>query len=148
MKQGRKDPKALLQSHTISVAIACPFEEAYDFLSKPANFPQWAGGLCSDIEKKDDQWVIITPEGLCKIEFTKKNAFGVLDHTVTVGRTKVYVPMRLVANNNGCEVLLTLYKQGGMEDSRFAEDIGWVERDLEVLKDLLEQPAGEGDKNA
>lgn len=148
MKQGRKDPKALLQSHTVSVAIACPFEEAYDFLAKPANFPQWAGGLCSEIEKKDDQWVAITPNGRAKVDFTKKNAFGVLDHTVTLGRDKVHIPMRLIANNNGCEVLLTLHKAEGVEASRFAEDIGWVERDLEVLKDLLEQTAGEGDKNA
>ncbi|MDE1151204.1 MAG: hypothetical protein PW788_01610 [Micavibrio sp.] len=148
MKKGRKDPKALKETHTVSVAIACTYDAAYAFLSAPKNFPQWAGGLCSEIEKKDDQWIAITPEGRCKIEFTKKNAFGILDHTIMVGRTPVYVPMRLIANNNGCEVLLTLYRQDGMEQSRFAEDIGWVERDLEVLKDLLEQTAGEGDKDA
>ena len=148
MKAGRKDPKALDETRTLSVAISCPRDKAYAFLAEPENFPQWATGLCSSIENKDGNWVAITPEGRCKMKFTEKNTFGILDHTITVGRTPVYVPMRILPNNNGCEVMLTLYRNDDTLPSRFKEDIGWVERDLDALKDLLEDTAGEGDANA
>ncbi len=142
MKEGRKDPKALDETRTVSVAISCPRDKAYAFLAEPANFPQWATGLCSAIEKKDGNWVAITPEGRAKVKFTAHNDFGILDHTITLGRTPVYVPMRILPNNNGCEVMLTLYRNDDTLPSRFKEDIGWVERDLDALKDLLEQTAG------
>lgn len=147
MKQGRKDPKSLHETRTLSVAISCPRDKAYAFLAKPENLPQWASGLCSAIEKKDGNWVAITPEGRRKVEFTKKNDFGILDHSIMIDKKPVYVPMRVVPNNNGCEVMLTLFRNDDTLPSRFAEDIGWVERDLEDLKNLLEQTAGEGDND-
>jgi hypothetical protein len=147
MKKRTTKMKKLDETCTVSVAISCPMDKAYKFLSAPANFPQWASGLCTEIKKKDGKWVVVTPQGPAKIEFTKKNTFGILDHTVTLGRYKIYVPMRVLPNKKGCELLLTLYRND-MPESRFKEDIGWVERDLDDLKDLLEQTAGKGDANA
>lgn len=147
MKKPAKKMNKLDETRTVSVAISCPVEKVYKFLSAPANFPQWASGLCNEIKKKNGNWVAVTPQGPAKIEFTKKNTFGILDHTVTMGRNKVYVPMRVLPNNKGCEVTLTIYRNK-MSDSRFKEDIGWVERDLDALKDLLEKTAGKGDANA
>ncbi len=147
MKKNIAKVKKLDETCTVSIAISCPMADAYKFLSAPANFPQWASGLCTEIKKKNGGWVAKTSQGAAKIEFTKKNTFGILDHTVTIGRNKIYVPMRVLPNNKGCEVLLTLYRND-MPQSRFKEDIGWVERDLDALKDLLEQTAGKGDANA
>jgi hypothetical protein len=43
-----------------------------------------------------------------------------------------------VAKGGGCELVLTLFRQPGMSDERFAADAQWVMRDLDAAKRLLE----------
>lgn len=75
-----------------------------------------------------------------KIRFAEKNDFGVLDHYVTPAQgVEVYVPMRVVPNGSGSEVIFTLFKTPEMSDKQFAEDAGMVERDLKTLKSVLEK---------
>ncbi len=45
--------------------------------------------------------------------------------------------MRIVANEEGAEVLFTLFRQSGMSDDKFAADAEWVVRDLIALKSLV-----------
>jgi predicted homoserine dehydrogenase-like protein len=74
-----------------------------------------------------------------KIRFTEPNAYGVLDHYVELpDGSEIYVPMRVIANGTGSEVMLTLFRVPGMNDEKFAADAQWVMRDLNRLKDLLE----------
>ena len=81
-----------------------------------------------------------TPQGPVKIRFAEKNDFGVLDHYVTTAQgVEIYVPMRVVPNGFGSEVIFTLFKTPEMSDQRFAEDAGMVERDLKTLKSVLEK---------
>jgi hypothetical protein len=47
--------------------------------------------------------------------------------------------MRLIANGSGCELLFTLFREPSMSDQQFVADVGWVKRDLNGLKDLLEK---------
>ena len=47
--------------------------------------------------------------------------------------------MRLIANGSGCELLFTLFREPSMSDGQFASDAGFVQRDLEGLKRLLER---------
>jgi hypothetical protein len=49
------------------------------------------------------------------------------------------VPLRVVQNGDGAEVIITLYRQPGMDDERFAGDIKLINRDLKLLKALVEQ---------
>ena len=51
----------------------------------------------------------------------------------------VYVPLRAVANGDGCEVTMTLFRQPGMTDAEFVRDQGLVRKDLEALKAVLEE---------
>lgn len=128
------------ESRTVSVSIDRTAAEVYAFLSQPENFPQWASGLCSSIRPDGDAWLADTPNGPMKVRFTAPNAFGVLDHYVyPAPEQEVYVPMRVLAKGQGSEVLFTLFRQADMSDERFAEDLGWVERDLRDLKALLER---------
>jgi hypothetical protein len=63
-----------------------------------------------------------------------------MDHWVDVGGgPEVYVPLRVMASGTGCLVSLTLFRQPEMDEARFAQDVAWVERDLEVLKRLAEE---------
>jgi len=51
----------------------------------------------------------------------------------------IYVPLRVISNGDGAEVLLTLFRQPGMSDAKFAADAEWIGRDLRALKTLIEQ---------
>jgi hypothetical protein len=63
----------------------------------------------------------------------------VLDHLVTMpSGVEVYIPMRVVANGEGSEVIFTLFQTPGMTDEILERDIRWVTGDLATLKDLLE----------
>lgn len=46
--------------------------------------------------------------------------------------------MRVVRNGAGAEVIITLYRQPGMSDEKFAADAEWITRDLAALQTLIE----------
>ena len=48
--------------------------------------------------------------------------------------TEIHVPLRVIANGHGAEVMLTLFRQPGMDDEMFARDVKWITRDLRALK--------------
>lgn len=130
----------MFESRILNATIACPPRKVYEFVSNPENLPQWAAGLCKSVRKLDGGWIAETPQGPAKIRFAEKNALGVLDHYVTTAQgVEIYVPMRVVPNGSGSEVIFTLFRMPGMSDKQFAEDAGLVERDLKTLKSILER---------
>jgi hypothetical protein len=129
-----------LMAKHISVSIERCAAEVYEFASNPENLPRWAGGLSGSIKNVDDEWIAEAPMGTVKVNFAEKNKFGILDHDVTLSSgTKFYNPMRVFPNNDGSEIVFTLYRLAGMSDQKFADDAGSVERDLNKLKTLLER---------
>jgi hypothetical protein len=127
------------QAHNISISIERDLHDVYEFTSQPENFPRWATGLATNLEPESDYWVAHSPDGPVRVRFTPPNDYGVLDHHVTLPNgTEVYVPMRVVANESGSEVIFTLYRTPGMSEEILARDIGLVTNDLAVLKGLLE----------
>lgn len=131
-------------AHNIDVTIERPLVEVYDFVSKPENFPRWASGLATAIEPEGDHWVAETPEGRVLIRFSPQNDFGVLDHRVTMpSGVEVYIPMRVVTNGAGAEVIFTLFSTPGMTEEILERDMEWVRGDLATLKQLLEGGATE-----
>jgi hypothetical protein len=124
----------------ISIYIdRCP-NDIYAFVSNPPNLPLWAAGLTgSEITKDGDSWIAEAPFGQVKIRFVEKNTLGVLDHDVELDSgIVVHNPMRVVPNGKGSEFIFTLIRQSGMSDEQFAEDKQAIEKDLSVLKELLE----------
>jgi hypothetical protein len=109
-------------------------EEVYAFASDPANLPAWAAGL--------------SPGD--RVTFAPRNEFGVLDHVVTTasGHT-VGVPMRVLPDGGGAEIVFTVRRLPGMTDADLDRDVGLVAADLGTLKRLLESgadrpPSGSG----
>jgi hypothetical protein len=127
------------ESRTLSMRIERGFDEAYEFLSVPENFPRWASGLGRSLEQADGEWIVQGPDGPVRVSFAEPNLHGVLDHHVTTeeGR-RIYIPLRLIRNGGGCEILLTLFRAPGTGDEAFERDAEWVMRDLNALKALLE----------
>ena len=134
------DSIRLLQSKTISVSIGRDPREVYEFVSDPANLPKWAAGLGSSIEEINEEGIASTPQEPVKIRFVDRNHFGVLDHYVTPAPgVEVYVPMRVVPNADGTELIFTLFRLPGMTDEKFARHTTLVLTDLMALKNLLER---------
>jgi hypothetical protein len=119
-----------MESQTLSVSIDRPAAEAYEFLAQPQNFPKWARGAGSSLRPHGADWVVDTPEGAARVRFSERNAHGVLDHQVTPPRgAPVYVPLRVIANGRGCNLVLTVLRRA---------DAAWVLRDLHAAKRILE----------
>jgi hypothetical protein len=98
------------------------------------------GGLSGSINGINGDWIAEAPMGKVKVAFAQKNEFGVLDHDVMLeSGAKFYNPMRVFPNDDGSELVFTLYRQPGISDQKFAEDAELVEKDLKRLKTLLEK---------
>jgi hypothetical protein len=129
----------LFETRLISTSIDRSPQEVYDFVADPTNLPRWASGLGASIKHVNREWVADTPNGPVKIRFAPRNDLGVLDHYVTIAPdVVVYVPMRVVPNGIGSELIFTLFRQPDMTDQKFQQDAEWVMRDLNRLKTVLE----------
>jgi hypothetical protein len=127
------------ESKMISISVQRDSQDVYAFMAEPASFARWASGLGKPLDHEGALWRFAGESGPVKIRFTEPNAYGVLDHYVELpDGSEVYVPMRVVANGTGAEVLFTLFRVPGMNDEKFTADAQWVMRDLEKLKALLE----------
>jgi hypothetical protein len=128
-------------SRNLSVSINRDAKDVYNFVSVPENFLRWASGLGKSLKKVNGEWVAETPEGPVKVRFTERNEFGVLDHWVyPKPGLQIYIPMRVIPNGSGCELIFTLFRLPAMSDEKFVADAEWVMRDLTSLKNLLESP--------
>lgn len=128
-----------VESQTLSVRIERPWRAVYDFTSEPANFVRWAKGLGESLRQVGDRWIVQTPSGRMDVHFTPKNSFGILDHHLSApDGTEIHVPLRVIANGAGSEVMLTVFRVPTMSDAAFAADAAAVQRDLQALKTLLE----------
>lgn len=124
----------------ISLQVLRPPDEVYRFAANPENLPRWARGLATGVRRQGDEWIAESPMGTVKVRMAEQNAFGVVDHDVTLpsGDT-VHNPMRVVPRDGGSEVTFTLFRRAGVSDEEFAADARAVADDLRALKELLER---------
>jgi hypothetical protein len=129
------------ETRCLTVRINRRAAEAYEFLCLPENFAKWASGLGASLRQDGADWTVETPQGRARVRFSERNSYGVLDHQVNLpGAAPVYVPLRLVANGDACDLVLTLFRRPDTSDAKFAADAEWVMRDLQAAKRLLESP--------
>jgi hypothetical protein len=125
---------------TLSVSIEQPPVAVYGFIAEPGNLPKWSLFILSSELRDDGVWRIETQSGPAEVRFAARNNFGVVDHWVRLNpETEVYVPLRVVANGNGSEVLFTVFRQPEMTDAAYEADIELVRKDLLSLKAVLER---------
>ncbi|WP_145203484.1 polyketide cyclase [Sphingobium sp. B2] len=126
----------MLPARTYSISIDRNWRDRYEAIWQPEIFPKWACGLTeSDLRRGRTGWLADGPDGTVTIRFTPHNDHGVVDHFVETGDGKeVHIPLRVIANGEGAEVMLTLFRQPGMTDEDFARDAKWITRDLRALK--------------
>src|SRR5690606_3102229 len=137
-------------SRTLTVSIARAPAEVAAFIRNARNLPRWA--FFSRVEAGDGAgdpaaWRVwgegASGAGVASraepppavLRFVEENSLGVLAHTVTLPSGEVVsVPLRVVANGAGSEVMLTVFQPPGMPDSAFEADARTVAADLAKLK--------------
>ncbi len=125
----------------ISISIKRKVEDVYAFASNPANLPRWAAGLSgSKIVNSGKDWICESPMGQVKVRFADANTYGIMDHDVTLPSGDInHNPFRVFKNDDGSEVVFTLFRLPQMSDSDFAQDTRFIEDDLKALKKILEK---------
>ena len=132
---------AILPARTYSLSIKREWRALYEQIWHPEFFPKWASGLSDgELKPNGDAWTAEGPEGSIGVRFTAHNDHGVMDHFVDPGTGReIHIPLRVVQNSAGAEVMLTLFRQPEMTDESFSADAKWIMRDLRKLKQLVER---------
>ncbi len=130
----------MYEFHTINLAIRRPVGEVYAFLAEPTNYPKWAAVVPNTLRRVDAyDWEAETEFGPRLIRFCPRNDLGVLDHAVyRRGEDPVMMPMRVIANGEGCQLTFAFYRRPGTTDEQYSSAIEWVTTDFETLRALLE----------
>jgi len=79
------------------------------------------------------------------LRFSPRNSSGILDHQVFLeGKASLTTPMRLIENDEGCEIIYTQLQRPGMTEEAFTSEVEWVTSDFEALRSMLEsRPSNE-----
>jgi len=130
-----------MRTRTINISIKSSPKLVYDFVSHLENLSRWAPSTFSAIKEVNGEGLVDTPHGQIKVRFEEKNNFGILDHYVKLTSEKeIYIPMRVLKNNDGSEIIFTLFQYTPeITDENFAEDVKIVKRELNQLKTIIEE---------
>jgi hypothetical protein len=126
----------------IKVFIDRPYDEVLAFLFDRANFVKWAAVPGSDmVPLGGEDWLVDLPSGQATIRFTPPNPYGVLDYQTFPPDADggPVTPVRLLPNEQGCDLVLFWYQRPGVSDDKFRSDAEWASSDLQRVKTLLEQ---------
>lgn len=135
-------PQVAGESRHLSVHVDRSADDVYAFAADPANLPRWAAGLGGAVVQEDGVVLVETPAGRARVTFVPRNEFGVLDHDVlTPAGETVHVPLRVVVDGDGCEVVFTVRPAPGAGDAEVERDVAAVTADLDRLRTLLESGA-------
>lgn len=131
---------ATMKARVIHISIDRDWQHVYEFAHNPENMPRWAAGLASGLKQDGEDWIADGgPIGEVRVRFTPLNPFGVLDHQVTLrDGTRVDNALRVTPNGDGAEVAFLLFQSPDMDDVQFSADAAHVQKDLHVLKAILE----------
>ncbi|GAA4553008.1 SRPBCC family protein [Pseudonocardia xishanensis] len=129
----------MIPSVHVAVQIAVPAADVYAFVTDPTNLPKWAAGLAgATVSLREGRWVTDSPMGEVSLSFVPRNEHGIADHDVTLPSGEVVTnPIRILPNEEGCDVLFTVRQRPDMSADDLARDVAAVRRDLETLARLL-----------
>lgn len=136
----------MYNSRTIAISIARPVDEVFSFLIEPLNLPKWAFvGYATMRHLQGSDWEVETSIGRRILRLARWNRHGILDHYAMLnpGDEPLPIPMRVVANGEGTELLYTSYQRPGISDAEWQSTLEWITTDLMTLKSLLEYRSSE-----
>jgi hypothetical protein len=109
-----------LRSKTLSASLPGDPHATFDWIADPRNLPNWYGSLGR-------------PQS---VRFIRDDRARLLDLVVNLGGIELSIAIRVLANGDGCEIVLTLIQPRGLPDVAFQEHARWAERALGELKNI------------
>jgi hypothetical protein len=124
----------------ISQAINASVEAVIAVAGNPQQLPRWAAGLSAGIRRESGRWPTDSSIGTVEVRYVGTTEWGILDHDVTLpDGTVVHNPLRVLRNDQGREVVFSLFKRPGMTDDEFDADAHLVCEDLARLNELFNE---------
>jgi len=133
-----------MTTKTLAVTIDAPLFEVADFLAVPANHPTWgteffAGSATElpdgEIEGEVEVQVPMMG-GLARMHIKATTELGVIDLYLAPLNAPygAPLPIRVIPNGTGCDVLFTLARFPGQPDEQWTEGISSMDRELQKLR--------------
>jgi hypothetical protein len=124
----------------LSQPVDADLEKVVDVAGDPQKLPLWAAGLSTGIRNEFGRWITDSPMGNVEVRYVGPIEWGILDHDVTMpDGTVIHNPLRVLRNDQGSEIVFSLFKRPGMTVDEFEGDARLVREDLVRLKNLLDR---------
>ena len=108
------------------------------FLADHRNLPKWAAGLSTGVSEENGVVLSESPMGQVQVRFAAGAEHGIFDHDVTLPDGKTFHnPLRVLRNDEGSEVVFTLYRLAGVSDEAYEQDAATIAADLDRLAAVL-----------
>ena len=133
----------MLNTKVLQIPIERDFDAAYRVLKKPENFKLWSPVLNARFEARGNNgldWLVDLPTGTRILRVSAPNEYGILDYTVMTedGSSSRTTALRLLRNEEGCELLIVFFQQPDQNDEAFASYVEWAKNDFMALKSVVE----------
>lgn len=133
-----------LHTKTLTVTIDAPFEQVAKYLADPANAHEWATEFFAAPLRptSNGEWIASVPVmgGETRYRQDVDLEHGLIDVFLapTDGEFGPPLPVRLLRNGDGTDVLWTLARMPGTPDQAWSAGVESMQRELDHLKTLLE----------
>lgn len=128
-----------MRSDTRSVTIRRRPEDVFDYVADINNWPDYTD-FAQSVEDKDTHWIIHSPQGPVRLVPHFDRKLGLLDSAVTLSSgEEVMIPYRVVPNETGAELIMTNFQARGDSPKAYAEQLRWMEKELDAIKKTLEK---------
>jgi hypothetical protein len=124
-----------IHSRTITFSVNRKTAETFDAI---LNIPPKM--MPDAIKSNDGWWSFTTLRGPAKLKFNENRQLGILDYQFIDNEAKWNVPMRVISNGNDSSVITTIIKPDGISDQSFDERMIEIEKIMESMKQIIEQP--------
>ncbi len=129
-----------MRAATRSISIEAHPAWVFEYVSNPANLPQWSRSFCLSVSQQDEAWIIETPHGPVQVYIQAFSDSGVVDQYLFPSpEVQVHIPMRVLPNGSGTEFIFTLFQPDDISDEDYRQEVYWVEQELMILKQVLEE---------
>jgi hypothetical protein len=131
------------RSITKSVDLCVTPERAWGYLSDLMNWPKWAIVNMKSVRPRLDGWYEMeTKQGKGQLRMQANKALGLLDHVWKDPQASWTVPARVVANGEGCTLIMTFFQPPVLSNAEFEAAANDVDKEMSKLKEILESQAG------
>ena len=133
-----------MTTDTVRITIEAPLPTVVDDLADPLNHPEWATEffIGPALPAEGDEVLVTVPRmgGEVHMRVDADVATGTIDmYLAPVGAPfGPPLPVRVVPNGTGADVLFTLARMPGMSDQQWADGLVSMQRELDNLKHRLE----------